>query len=97
MEKYLYLNELYDFYKELFTEKQQQYFEDYYFENLSLSEIAENNKVSRNAVFNQLKIVEKKLHEYEEKLKLKEKKEKIKELLKESIDDKLLEKVEDIL
>lgn len=97
MDKYLYLNELYDFYKELFTEKQQEYFEDYYFENLSLSEIAENNKVSRNAVFNQLKIVEKKLYEYEEKLKLKEKKEEIKELLKESIDDKLLEKVEDIL
>lgn len=97
MNKYLYLNELYDFYKELFTEKQQQYFEDYYFENLSLSEIAENNEVSRNAVFNQLKIVEKKLYEYEEKLKLKEKKEEIKKLLKESIDDKLLEKVEDIL
>ena len=97
MDKYLYLNELYDFYKELFTNKQQEYFEDYYFENLSLSEIAENNEVSRNAVFNQLKIVEKKLYEYEEKLKLKTKKEQIKELLKECIDDKLLEKVEDIL
>ena len=97
MDKYLYLNELYDFYKELFTNKQQEYFEDYYFENLSLSEIAENNEVSRNAVFNQLKIVEKKLYEYEEKLKLKTKKEQIKELLKECIDDKLLEKVEDIV
>ncbi len=97
MDKYLYLNELYDFYKELFTIKQREYFEEYYFENYSLSEIAENNRVSRNAVFNQLKIVEKKLYEYEEKLKLKTKKEQIKELLKEHIDDKLLNRIDDIL
>ncbi len=97
MDKYLYLNELYDFYKKLFTIKQREYFEEYYFENYSLSEIAENNKVSRNAVFNQLKIVEKKLYEYEEKLKLKTKKEQIKELLKEHIDDKLLNRIDDIL
>lgn len=97
MDKYLYLNELYDYYKELFTNKQQSYFEDYYFENLSLSEIAQNNKVSRNAVYNQLKIVEKKLYEYEEKLQLKGKKERIKELLKKNINDKLLDRIDEIL
>lgn len=97
MDKFLYLNELYDLYKDLFTEKQQSYFEDYYYENLSLGEIAENHKVTRNAVHNQLKSVEQKLTFYEETLKLKEKKEQVKHLLKDKISDKLLEKIEDIL
>ena len=46
MEKFVYLNNLYDCYKELLTDKQKMYFEDYYFNNLSLSEIAENYDVS---------------------------------------------------
>ena len=70
MDRVIYLNLLYDCYKELFTEKQQMYFEEYYFDNLSLSEIAENNDVSRNAVHNQLKIMEEKLIELEDKLKM---------------------------
>ena len=41
--------------------------------DLSLSEIANNNNVSRNAVFDQIKRVEKALYEYEEKLHLKKK------------------------
>lgn len=96
MDKMLYLNSLYDFYKELLTKKQQEYFESYYFDNLSLGEIADNNKVSRNAVYHQLKIVEDKLCSYEEKLGLKHKKDEINKLLKDQINDKLLEKVEDI-
>ena len=82
MDKKIYLNNLYDYYGSLFTEKQQQYFEDYYFDDLSLSEIAENNGVSRNAVHGQIKIVEEKLLFYEEKLKLYEKSQKIKALFK---------------
>ena len=62
MEKYLYLNSLYDCYGKLLTKKQQMYFEEYYFENLSLSEISENDQVSRSAVSKQLKIVEQKLY-----------------------------------
>ena len=53
MDRVVYLNILYDCYKDLFTEKQQLYFESYYWENLSLSEIATNYHVSRNAVHNQ--------------------------------------------
>ena len=60
---------LYDYYGELLTDLQKEYFEDYYFSNLSLSEIAENNNVSRNAVHNQIKVCEEKLENYEEKLK----------------------------
>ena len=74
MDRRIYLNNLYDYYKGLFTEKQQEYFEEYYYNNLSLSEIAENNNVSRNAVFKSLKDTIDKLLMYEEKLKIYNKK-----------------------
>ena len=79
-ERLKYIN-LYDYYSVLLTEKQMEYFEDYYFSNLTLAEISENNEVSRNAVHKQLKEIEKKLEFYEEKLNLYEKSLKIKELL----------------
>ena len=41
---------LYDYYGELFTEQQKRCFEGYYFENLSLSEIGENENITRQAV-----------------------------------------------
>lgn len=59
---------LYDTYKNLLTDKQQFYFEEYYFDDLSISEIASNHNVSRNAVFDQLKRVILNLNEYESKL-----------------------------
>ena len=89
MEKKLYFNDLYDYYQDLFTEKQKSYFESYYFDDLSLSEIAENDVVSRNAVHHQLKIVEEKLIEYEQKLKLYEKRQKVVDLLSRLQDEQL--------
>ena len=56
MEEMLYYNELYDLYGKLLTNTQRKYFEDYYFKNLSYSEMSENYKISRNAVFKQLHI-----------------------------------------
>ena len=73
---------VYDYYGELLTEKQQLYFEDYYFNNLSLQEIAINYNVSRNAVYNSLKEIEKKLLHYESVLKLYKKSKEIGELIK---------------
>jgi len=93
----IYLNEIYIYYKELFTEKQQMYFDDYYMNDLSLSEIAENYNVSRNAVHNQLKIVEEKILYYENILGLKRKKEEINQLLNDKVDKLTLEKINEIL
>ena len=70
MENRDYLIILYDFYAELFNEKQKLYFENYYLENLSLSEISENLNVSRNAIHKVLQSMEEKLLFYEEKLEL---------------------------
>ncbi len=90
MEKVFYLNELYDLYKELLTSKQQEYFEDYYFDNLSLSEMAERYQISRNGVYSQLKLIEKKLENYEEKLGLRKKREQILGLVDEKTQEKIM-------
>ena len=65
-----YYNILYGYYNSLLTSKQQQMFTSYYEEDFSLSEIAEELNVSRNAVWDTLKKVIDKLEEYESKLKL---------------------------
>ena len=70
MENRDYLIILYDYYGELLSDDNRKYFEDYYFDNLSLSEIAENNNISRNAVHKHIKSAEEKLTFYEEKLRL---------------------------
>jgi hypothetical protein len=57
-----------EFYGNLLTKKQYEIIEDYYNNDLSLSEIAENNQITRQAVRDILKKGEKKLFEYEEKL-----------------------------
>lgn len=79
-EKWL-LNEYYLIYKDLLTEKQREYFEAYALNDLSLSEVAENMNVSRNAVYNMINLVSDALNKYESKLKLYYKKNKIIEIL----------------
>lgn len=97
MDRMIYLNSLYDIYKDLLTDKQREYYEAYYFDNLSLAEIAENFDVSRNAVFNQLKLIEEKIEELESKLKLREKHDKILDVIKNSTDKSLYEKIKRII
>lgn len=92
MEKYVYLNELYDLYGELLTEKQQKYFEDYYFNNLSYGEISKEYQVSRNAIFHQLKLIEKRLNFFEEKLNLYGKKQKVNDII-DLIEDKKVKRI----
>ncbi len=81
MEDFLYYSSLFDYYGELLSIKEKEYFKDYYFENLSLQEIADNHKVSRNAVSKALKSAKEKMITFESILKLIERKNKIKNTL----------------
>ena len=67
------VNLLMDCYLELLTPKQQEYLCLYYKEDFSLSEIADELNVSRNAVYDNLKRAVHLLEEYEDKLHLLEK------------------------
>ena len=69
MEKKVEISILCELYGKLLTNKQLDFMNDYYNNDLSLSEIAENNNITRQAVRDILKKGEKKLFEYEEKLK----------------------------
>lgn len=64
------VNDLFDFYGNLLTLKQQSIFKDYYFYNISLSEIAENNNISRQAVRDCLKTAENLLYKFESEINL---------------------------
>lgn len=81
LEKTLRMNDLFDFYHVLLTERQREYMEMYYFEDYSLVEIAEQKNVSRQAVYDNIKRTEKILESYEEQLRLYEKHEKRMHLL----------------
>lgn len=96
MEERDYLIILYDFYGELLTDRQRCYFEDYYFNNLSLGEISENLALSRNAVHKAIKGIEEKLYFYEDRLKLYEKRKALKEILNDSKYNDIREKIEEL-
>ena len=65
MNDIIYYNNLFDYYGELLTITQINYFKAYYCDNLSLSEISEEYNVSRNAISKTLKEVKDKLDYYE--------------------------------
>lgn len=83
LEKTTRINFLYDYYVSLLTEKQRNYLSLYYHEDYSLGEIAEQTKVSRQAVYDNIKRTENLLEHYEDNLKLYEKNTKRNMLLKE--------------
>ena len=68
MEKKVEISVLCQIYGKLLTKKQFEFIEDYYNNDLSLSEIAENNNITRQAVRDVIKKGEIKLFEFEEKL-----------------------------
>lgn len=87
---------LFDYYGDLLTERQQAFFKDYYFDNLTLQEIADNNGISRNAVHKTLGVISQKLEYYEKTLALMKKAERIRELTQDLSADKKRE-LEDLI
>lgn len=65
MDKNVKFTMLYDIYGKLLTVKQQEIFEEYYLYNLSLREIAENKKISYQAVRDSIKSSENTLLNFE--------------------------------
>lgn len=68
LEERVYLSMLYDFYGALLKENNRRIFEAYIQEDYSISEIAEEMEISRQAVHDAVKRITKQLKGYEEKL-----------------------------
>ena len=88
---------LFDYYGDLLSDSQKNYFESYYFDNLSLAEIGENYNVSRNAVSKDLKLATEKLNNFEDKLKIITRDDKLRKLASKIEDNKLKEEIMNIL
>ena len=81
MDKNIELVMLYEIYGKLLTEKQQAIFEEYYLYNLSLREIAENKKISYQAVRDSIKSSEAMLNSFENTIGMKSMVEKVEKAL----------------
>ena len=97
MEARDYIIILYDIYGELLNEKQKEYFESYYFQNLSLGEIALNRNVSRNTIHKVIRGVEEKLKFYEEKLALFKKNKIIYDIIEKENNGEIKKKLQSLL
>ncbi len=83
MEKIFAQGLLYDFYGELLTAHQRSIYEDVVYNDLSLSEIADEQGISRQGVHDLIKRCDKILQGYEDKLHLVERFQKTKEKIEE--------------
>ena len=66
--KTLRMNYLFDFYQSLLTDKQRNYLELFYLQDYALSEIADTFKVSRQAVYDNIRRTGDLVEDYEAKL-----------------------------
>ena len=101
MEKIVRQSMLYDFYGELLTEHQKSVYEDVVNNDMSYSEIARLNNISRQGVYDMVRRCDKILEEYEEKLMLVHKFMKAQECADElkaiNSDERLAGRIEDIV
>lgn len=81
----------------MFDDKHKEYFESYYFDNLSLGEISDNLKISRNAVHKGIKVIVEKLYFYEDVLKMYKKYVEFDKVINEIDDESIKTKLRDIL
>lgn len=87
MDRMIAQGRLYDFYGELLTPHQRSIYEAAVYEDMSLSEIAEREDVSRQAVHDIIRRVTKALEDYEKKLHMIERYDRITELANELKDE----------
>jgi predicted DNA-binding protein YlxM (UPF0122 family) len=88
LEKSIYISALFDLYGKLLSSSQYKMIELYYSMDLSLSEIASQENISRNAVYDALKKGVAALNDYESKLELYKKREEF---------ESKLERIKDVL
>lgn len=95
------INLYFDFYGPLFTDKQRKIFNYYYHEDFSLAEIAEEEEISRAAVYDTLKKIREELDQYEGKLHLvssfRNRKKIVKKIKSLTKDKNVLNLVEDLI
>lgn len=107
MEKIVKQTMLYDFYGELLTDHQKSVYEDIIINDLSYSEIARLNNISRQGAYDMVKRCDKILEDYEKNLRLVEKflkaKDQVEKLLElieelriENKDDALIKKIDEM-
>jgi predicted DNA-binding protein YlxM (UPF0122 family) len=92
-----YVEGLYDTYKNLLTEREREYFENYFYEDYNLQEIADNYEVSKSYVGKYVNSIESKLRGYEEALNIYDKFNKIKGIIKYMDDVASRIKIEEII
>ena len=105
MERIVVQGLLYDFYVELLTEHQRKIYEDVVYNDLSLTEIAQENGISRQGVHDLVRRCNHILQEYEDKLhlverfmKIRSRVEQLKQLTNDSeiTKDKLIEEIDSL-
>ena len=97
LDEFLEVSTILDYYKNLLSDKQREYLINHFEEDLSLSEIAKNNNVSRQAVYDNIKRGIKLLKDYEEKLGFHKKEKQVYQELLELKKDFKIEKLDDII
>lgn len=97
MKDFVYYNDLFSIYSSLLTENEKSSFKEHYFEDLSLSEIAEEKNISRAAVHKTVNNVIDKLNYYENVLHIYENKTSLKECLEINDIKSIKEKISELL
>lgn len=97
MEKFIYYNDLYLIYKDLFNENEQDIFNMYYGENLTMQEIADDKNISKARVGIIIKNVTKKLDKFEEILNVYDNRNKLNNILKLDNINEIKKNIEKIL
>lgn len=97
MKDFVYYNDLFSIYSSLLTENEKSSFKEHYFEDLSLSEIAEEKNISRAAVHKTVNNVIDKLNYYESILHIYETKSSLKECLELKDIELIKSKIDEIL